>query len=525
MSTALSPAAESRFRKHLRRADIYLSSQQPDQAIASLMAASEAHPDHVETRLRIADIHITAGRHNPGREQVMLALSGYIESPRVAMELVKRLGKIGESGMILDIARQLPVPMWDSASYLAEMAHQLSLVGAHDEALGFARAAVDRDPRHPPALSVLARLEEFFGRLDAAAELVTRCLQTSPDDANTHWQMSRLRQPGAGSRIDRIGELISRTQDPSSLSMLGYALHNELHDQRDYVRSWEALMLGCRNKLLAQPYHPSESRELFEALHEWSALDASLQQGWVDPSLQPLFVVGMHRSGTTLSERIISGHSQVAAGGETYDITAALRRASGLHCRGETDPLIVRGRASFDYRRIGKEYLDGMRWRTGGQPYITDKLPSNFLNIGFLAQALPRARFIHMRRDPIDVGLSNLRTLFGTGTGYAYDQMHFVDYFQRYEKLMQHWHAIFPGRILDVEYSDLVAEPEAMARRMAEFCGLPFEPAMVKIEERSDAVATASSVMMRDGIRKDRGKVWKAYETQLQPLIQAFGGG
>ena len=525
MSIALSPAAESRFRKHLRRADLYLASHQPDQAIASLMAASEANPDHVETRLRTADIHIIAGRHNLGREQVMLALAGYIESPRVAMELVKRLGKIGESGMIVDIARQLPVPMWDSASYLAEMAHQLSLVGAHDVALGYARAAVDRDPRHPPSLSVLARLEEFFGRLDQAAELVTRCLQASPDDANTHWQMSRLRQPDPGKRIDRIAALISRTQDSNALSMLGYALHNELHDQRDFARSWDALMLGCRNKLLAQPYHPSESEELFGALHAWTADEASSQDGWADPTLQPLFVVGMHRSGTTLAERIISGHSRVAAGGETYDITAALRRASGLHCRGETDPRIVQARAGFDYRRMGKEYLDGMRWRTGGMPCITDKLPSNFLNIGFIARALPQARFIRMRRDPIDVGLSNLRTLFGTGTGYAYDQLHFVDYFQRYEKLMQHWHAVFPGRILDVEYDELVAEPETVAQRMAAFCGLPFEPAMVKIEERSDAVATASSVMMRDGIRKDRGKVWKAYETQLQPLIQAFGGG
>jgi hypothetical protein len=372
---------------------------------------------------------------------------------------------------------------------------------------------------------VLARLEEFFGRMDQAAELVTRCLQVSPDDANTHWQMSRLRQPGAGKRIDRIRDLISRTQDPSALAQLGFALHNELHDQRDYAASWDALMLGCRNKRATLGYHPSESAELYSALHEWTAEEASARDGYHDPSLQPIFVVGMHRSGTTLAERIISGHSRVTAGGETYDITAALRRASSVHSRGETDPRIVQARAGFDYRRMGQEYLDGMRWRTNGAPVITDKLPSNFLNVGFIARALPQARFIRMRRDPIDVGLSNLRTLFGTGTGYSYDQLDFVDYFQRYEKLMQHWHAIFPGRILDVEYSDLVAEPEAMARRMAEFCGLPFEPAMVRIEERSDAVATASSVMMRDGIRKDRGKVWKAYETQLQPLIQAFGGG
>ncbi len=524
MSTPLSPAAESRFRKSLRRADLYLAAHSPQEALASLLAATEANPDHVETRLRIADIHITAGRHNDGREQVMRALAGYIESPRVAVELVKRLGKISESGTILDIARQLPTPMWESAKSLAEMAHQLSLVGAHAMAEEFAKAAMARDPRHPPSLSVMARLDEFFGRIDQAAEHAERCLEISPDDPGTHWLLSRLRRPNAGKRIERIESVIARTQDAAALANLGYALHNELHDQKDYGRSWDALMLGCRSKLATLGYQAAETQALFSALHEWTAQEASLQDGWSDPAVAPIFVVGMHRSGTTLAERIISGHSLVAAGGETYDITAALRRASGIHCRGESDERIVRARAGFDYRRIGREYLDGMRWRAAGSPVVTDKLPSNFLNIGFIARALPQARFIRMRRDPIDVGLSNLRTLFGTGSGYSYDQLDFVDYFQRYEKLMAHWHAIFPGRILDVEYDDLVADPEGMARRMAEFCGLAFEPAMVKIEERSDAVATASSVMMRDGIRKDRGKVWKVYEQPLQPMIQAFGG-
>lgn len=524
MSNVLSPAAESRFRKHLRRAELYLASGSAAEALSSLEAASDANPDHVETRLRIADIHITAGRHNEGRAQVMRALSGFIESPRVAVELVKRLGKVNESGTQIEIARQLPVPMWESATLMAEMAHQLSLAGAHGQAEEFARAALLLNPRHPSTLSVLARLEEFFGRMDQAAEYAERCLEILPDDPGTHWLLSRLRQPGGAKRIDRIEAAISRTQDPTALASLGYALHNELHELKEYPRSWDALMLGCRNKLATMRYQSADTAALFQSLQEWSPAEASQFDGWTDPLLRPIFVVGLHRSGTTLAERIVSGHSKVAAGGETYDFTAALRRASGLHCRGECDPRIVAARAGFDFRRIGREYLDGMRWRAGASPVVTDKLPSNFLNIGFISRALPQALFVRMRRDPIDVGLSNLRTLFGTGSGYSYDQLDYVDYYRHYEKLMDHWHALFPGRILDVEYDELVAAPEVVARRIAVFCGLEFEPAMVKIEERSDAVATASSVMMRDGIRKDRGKVWKAYEQPLQPMIQALGG-
>ena len=524
MSITLSSADESRFRKHLRRADLYLASKQADQAIVSLMAASEANPDHIDTRLRIADLHLAADRHNPARDQVMRALSGYIESPAVAVELIRRLSKISESSTIVEIAKQLPTTMWTSAPTLSEMAQQLSFIGAHELADEFAKAAVAHDPVHPPSLSIMAKMDVFHGRLADAAEHCERCLAITPDDPGTHWLLSRLRLPDAGKRIDRIQAILARTEDSGSVATLAYALHDELHNQKDYGRSWDALEVACRAKRKQLGYTPAESDLLFDALHQWSPQEAAIQDGYVDPTLQPIFVVGMHRSGTTLSERLVSGHSRVAPGGETYDITAALRRASGVHCRLETDLRIVESRANFDYRRIGAEYLDGMRWRAAGSPCITDKLPSNFLNIGFIARALPQARIIRLRRDPIDVGLSNLRTLFTTAAAYSYDQMDFVHYFNRYERLMEHWHAIFPGRILDVQYDDLVADPEGMTRRMAEFCGLEFEPAMVKIEERSDAVSTASSVMMRDGIRKDRGKIWKAYEQPLQPMIRAFGG-
>ena len=524
MAIALTPAAESRFRKHLRRAELYQASGMTEQAVASLLAAAEAHPDHVQTRLRIADIHIAAGRHNEGRDQALKAATGFIETPMVGVELVKRLGKINDSTSIVEIARQLPPPMWDSSNLLAEMSNQLSLVGAHELAEDFARAAVARDPNHPPALSMMARMHMFFGRLDQAAPLVERGLAISPLDPGTHLLASRLRMPGGRERVDRIQAVIAQTQDAEALANLGYALHNELHDLKDYGPSWDALMLGCRSKLRALGYSRDDTAALFESLGGWTAQEAAVADGWVDPGMTPIFVIGMHRSGTTLSERIVSGHSQVVAGGETYDITAALRRASVLHFRGESDPRAVAARAGYDYARIGREYLAGMKWRAGSSRFITDKLPSNYLNVGFIARALPQARIIHVRRDPIDVGLSNLRTLFGTGCGYSYDPMDFVDYYRRYEALMDHWRRVLPGRILDLDYDALVADPEAAARRMAEFCGLPFEPGMVRIEERSDAVATASAVMMRDGIRRDRGKLWKAYEQPLQPMIQAFGG-
>ncbi len=523
MSHVMISASDAQFRKHLKRADLYFAAGQQETALGSLMAAIEANPDHVETRLRVADIHIAAQRHNPAREQILRALSGHIESPRVAVALVRRLNVISESATIIEIAKQLPLPMWDSASSLAEMATQLTMVGAHELADEFAKGAVAREPTNPLSLSALAKMDVFYGRFGDAASHAEACLSKVPDDPGTHWLLSRLRLPQAGQRVERIQALIDRTTEQGALASLGYALHNELHDLGDHERAWGALELACAAKRAKLRYDPGENARLFDALQTWTGEEASIIDGHVDTELRPIFVVGMHRSGTTLTERILTGHSQVAAGGETYDITAALRRASGFHCLLETDARIVSERAGFDYRRIGREYLQSMRWRAAGKAFITDKLPSNFLNIGFILRALPEARVIRLRRDPIDVGLSNLRTLFSQACPYSYDQQEFIDYFRRFEGLMAHWHAVFPQRILDVDYHDLVSAPEAVSRRIADYCGLEFEPSMVQIEKRDDAVATASSVMMRDGIRKDRGRVWKVYERQLQPLIQALG--
>ncbi len=525
MNQVVATAAEANFRKHLKRAEIYLSNGQPDAAIDSLEAALRINPEHIETRLRLAGIHLKAKRHNEGREQILKALSGHVESPRIALRLINHLDVIGESGTIIEIARQLVPSMWDSALSLSEVSRTLSQIGSHNLADQFASAAVAFDPNHPAAIFQQAKMDVFFGRLDDARLNVERCLAKVPEDPAAHWLRSQLRLPGGEARVDPLERLLAKATDPTGISHLGYALHNELHGLKDFNRAWQALESGCAAKRSLVNYRRENTVDLFAALQQFSSKEISSPDGCMDHPLRPIFVVGLHRSGTTLTERIISGHSQVAAGGETYDITSALRRASGIHMRSEIETQAVHARAGFDYRRIGEEYLRGMAWRAGEKRIVTDKLPSNFLNLGFIARALPQARIVRLRRDPIDVGLSNLRTLFGQACPYSYDQLDFADYSQHFERLMTHWHEVMPGRILDVNYSDLVDAPEQTARAIAEFCGLPFEPAMVKIEERSDAVSTASSVMMREGIRKDRNKVWSAYEKQLQPMIQQLQGG
>ena len=512
------------FQQYLQIEQLIHSGQlaSANQAVEALL---RSQPNLVPALLLKADIELCAGRNGTARQFVGRALSGQMDSPRSAIHLLRMLSALSESGTMLEIVAQLPPPMWDSAKSLAEVAQELSIAGAYPQARAFAEAAVQRDPNHPPSLYVLATVEVFYGNMARAAELCEKCLRFVPDDPGSHWLLSRLRQPEAGPRIDRIRRYLAAAEGKDEpTSWLAYALHNELHEQKDYPAAWEALELGCRAKRRLLDYTQAGADALFAALKTWRPEELNTGDGHRGGPLRPVFVIGLHRSGTTLAERIIGGHPTVAAGGETYDIRAHLRRASGLHFAGEIDLRVVEHRSQLNYRAIGEAYVRGMGWRAGGKPIVTDKLPSNYFNVGFIARALPEARFIHLNRDPVDVGLSSLRTLFSHACPYSYDQQEYIAHYRHYRSLMDHWRQLLPDRLLDVNYDDLVKQPEDTTRRIADFLGLDFQPGMLDVGRSGEAVATASSVMMRDGIRRDRGKVWKAYETQLAPIIEALGG-
>ena len=485
--------------------------------------ALAARANNTMALLLQSELELAKERNGRAREFVEYALKAPLDSPRTAIKLLTVLTKLSESGLIREICAQIPAHVWDSALSLAQVAHLLISVGDYDSAMKFAQAAVDRDRKHPQGLYALAMLKTFFGQLDDAAELCREVLQEVPEDPGSWWLMSRLRQPNASARIDRLRDLTSRINSSDSLVWLHYALHNELHDCGDFEPAWQALSKACEIKRSALSESRLNQLQLFESLRTKFDWHHRTNESSYSHAVQPIFVIGLHRSGTTLADQILAGHSEIASGGETYDIRAQLRRTSRLHYGAELDLRIIERRNEFDYAAIGKNFCRGIAWRARGCKYVTDKLPSNYLNVGFIARALPSSKFICLSRDPIDVGFSSLRTLFSHAAPYSYDSADFVEHHRQYEALMQHWRECLPGRILEVKYDDLVRQPEQTAREMAGFLGIDFQPNMLALESRTTPVATASSVMVRDGIRTDRGRVWQPYAQHLTPLLQAFG--
>ena len=231
----------------------------------------------------------------------------------------------------------------------------------------------------------------------------------------------------------------------------------------------------------------------------------------------------MHRSGTTLLEQLLDRSPQVRGVGERYDFTSAMRYATDHPCRGVVDETVVGRAGDVDFAEVGRHYLASMAWRLGDEPCFVDKLPSNFLNIGFICRALPQARILHMVRDPMETCFSNLRELFSEANAYSYDQLELAGHFKQYRQLMAHWHAAWPGRILDVSYAGLVADPIAQMQRIAGFCGIDWTPAMAAPRREGQAVATASAVQVREAVSPRPIAKWMPYAGWLQLLARALG--
>jgi tetratricopeptide (TPR) repeat protein len=487
-----------------------------------------AHPAHLPALLQASMVALRRGRYRQARDYCLGAHACGTDEPPLLLAVARQLMIFSEAQCVIACGTHPALLRSESAQLLAEMGVVLSAVGANEEALGLLDRAVSIEPTHAPSQYFRGNLKMFLGDFDAAEHALERCLALAPHFAQASWVLSSLRKQTAGrNHVDRITrQLAAARAGTQAEAYLGFALFNELHDLGRHSEAWSALQRGCRAKRGLIRYDHAASMALFGQIE--AACDARFLAAAppmdvdieADAAPVPIFVLGLHRSGTTLLERILGGHSDVTDTGESYAFSAELKLAADRPWNGVLDAALVQRADDLDYADIGRRYLAANAWRARGRRFFTEKLPSNFLNIGFIARALPQARVIHMRRDLRDTCFSNLRTLFSEACGYSYRLDELADYARGYQRLAAHWDRCLPGRVLDVDYERLVQEPARVAADVFAYCGLEFEPAALAIEQRASAVTTASTAQMRGGIRTDRGQAWRPYEAELAPLFE-----
>jgi tetratricopeptide (TPR) repeat protein len=365
----------------------------------------------------------------------------------------------------------------------------------------------------------------FLGEIDEAEREYEACLAREPHFWKAHLALSQLRRQTAESNhLLRLNALLSTADGaPDARMYLHLAIAKEEEDLGDYASSYAHLVTGKHAGAAGRRYRFERDRELFDAIVDAFAEPASPSSA--STSEEPVFVFGMPRSGTTLVERILSSHPDVHSGGELQNLGVAIKRLSGSRTRELLDPDTVRRARGADLSSLGDLYIASTRPGTGHVPHFVDKLPHNFLYAGFIAAALPNARMICVRRDPMDTCLSNLRQLFALSSpyyDYSFDPIDTARYYVQFDRLMGHWKRILPGRILEIAYEDIVERQADATRRLLDFCGLAWNDACLSFERNAAPVATASVVQVRSPMFRTSLARWKRYGPVLDPMRQVL---
>ena len=502
-----------------RLAGAQVRDRQFERAATTLSSLLMLAPRHAGARLLQAGIALREDRYRIAHAHILTVAASPPADAATEYDLFQRLRTFNEHALMIDSAQRLLSLKPIDIGQQMQVASSLSGIGAPELAERVWERMQSREPRHVATLLTEGYLATNQGEFDRAERALEAAIARESRLAMAHWLLARLRtQTAASNHVERLRQVLAdRSLTPPDRMQIGFALHKELHDLGEFPSAWDALSAACALKRQVTPYDESAMMALFDVLEAAPVAASSAAPRSADAT--PIFIVGMHRSGTTLLERMLGRHPQVVDCGETYRFTAQLREAADHQCKGVVDARIVQSAARVDVDAIARGYLESCRWRLRGDAtHYTEKLPSNFLIVGLIKQALPEARILHMRRDPMDTGLSNLRELFSDACAYSYDQGEFGRYYRRYERLMAHWHRRFPGEILDVRYEDLVAHPASEARRVLDYCGLPWRDDVVDVTGHGGAVTTASAVQVRSPIHRRSVGAWRAYEAQLAPL-------
>ncbi|HET9047967.1 MAG TPA: sulfotransferase [Chiayiivirga sp.] len=499
-------------------------SGQYDAAREAWLNIYRSRPDAGEIMLELSYVESFAGRFQAAHEWCLRACSHPPSGTHDQISLIRRLRTFNEIPRLCAFATDRLHSQSGDSAVLSECARQLSNVNDAELALRCAEAALAINPRDLGVRVLRAQLWADFGRdADSRSELEA-VLAINPRIAIAWWMLARLQR--ADARSNHVAAIRSqlafaglRAIDVAALSR---ALHKELDDLGDHPSAWQSLEQMCRAKRSGFDHDSLHTRTLVDKLIALPKHHTHVLPNGMSPT--PIFIVGMHRSGTTLLEQLLDAHPDLASLGELLDFTSAMRHATDHYCKGVIDLEIVHRSSEVDWPTTGRRYLDGVAWRVGERAFFTDKEPANFFNIGFICQALPQARIIHLVRDPVETCFSNLRELFSDVNAWSYDQHELADHFIQYRRLMTHWHNRWPGRILDVPYAELTGNTEATMRGVAAFCGLDFQPSMCDPRHSTRAVATASAIQVREGIVRRDAPKWLPYAHYLRPLIGRLHG-
>lgn len=527
-----------------------------DEADAAFEAAFELNP--LRKKLAYAAEHHKAGRIEDAEKayrEILEAKPNHIDALRFLAGIVAGKDRVEEAELLLrhaiKLAPDFTLAHMDLGTLLSEahrhaeatscferardlepskprpqfmLASSLAQSGKTFEATDAYRRVIELRADHAGAWLGLGHNLKTIGHQQEAIEAYRKCIEVRPDNGEVYWSLANLKTYKLSAEdIREMKESLKKDSlsEQSAVNFL-FALAKAHEDQGDFDTAWDYYQQGNTRQRASEHYDPVETEvandELIEVFNV-SFLRKRTGIGHSDPA--PIFVLGLPRSGSTLIEQILASHSMVEGTSELPYVGRVATSLNRNRADGINYPFSVRELKGANFDALGREYMQrASAHRHSDRPRFIDKMPNNFPSIGFIHLILPNAKIIDARRYPLDATLSCYRQLFAKGQSFVYDLNDIGEYFLQYERMMDHWHQALPGKVLTLQYEDLVMDLETNVRRLLDHCELPFEASCLRFWQTDRPVRTASSEQVRQPIFTASIHHWRHYTRHIGDLME-----
>ena len=493
--------------------------------LTSFIASQGRHVEALRLLGRIAQRRGAVDRAECLFREVVDSAPGYaaarLDYLRVLIERQTYPAALEQVDQRLRIAPSDPEARFLRATILAGL-------GRHDDAVPIFRELLSETPQRNHLRIVLGHSLKALGRPGEAVHAYQDATRGQADIGDAYWSLANLKTYRfSDDEVERMRglEALPGPGVPDR-AHLCFALGKALEDRGDYGGSWAFYERGNSLVRTKSGYRPEaiedNTRRLLEVCSE-EFFAARTDAGTA--ARDPIFIVGLPRSGSTLLEQILASHPDVDGTQELHDIPRIVSelQGQGSNRGGARYPDLLPSLDPFLFERLGRRYLDETRVYRRGRPRFVDKMPNNFRHIGLIHLMLPNARIIDIRREPMACCVSNLKQLYARGQEFCYGIEEIARYYRTYLELMRHWDRVLPGLVLRVSYEDLVEDLGTSVRRILAYCGLEYDPACLEFYRSRRAINTPSSEQVRQPLFREGLSHWRHYDPWLDPLRETLG--